>query len=62
MELEVRRVAAQRSGKDADTQEGSLGLCGSTSHALHLLATYQVCFGRGVSGFARPSGRWRNQP
>lgn len=28
MELEVRRVAAQRSGKDADTQEGSLGFVG----------------------------------
>ena len=31
MELEVCRVAAQRSGKDTDTQEGSLGF---VSHCL----------------------------
>lgn len=63
MELEVCRVAAQRSGKDTDTQEGSLGFVGLPAiptppgNTLELLWE-SMC----PLSFARHLGRRRNQP
>lgn len=63
MELEVRRVAAQRSGKDADTQEGSLGFVGPPA-----IPTPPGNIPGLLWESMRPPayrfhlGRWRNQP